>query len=87
MFQSSFMNFASCADIFITGHYYGKGSPYLFTREDAKSSDFKIRTIADISCDIDGPKLQLFDLLQLQSQFMAITLIQNLKMSLIKMML
>ena len=54
-FQSSFMNFASCADIFIAGHYYGKGSPYLFTREDAKSSDFKIRTIADISCDIDGP--------------------------------
>lgn len=54
-FQSCFMNYASCADIFIAGHYYGKGSPYLFTREDAKSSDFKIRTIADISCDIDGP--------------------------------
>ena len=54
-FQSCFMNYASCADIFIAGHYYGKGSPFLFTREDAKSSDFKIRTIADISCDIDGP--------------------------------
>ena len=54
-FQSCFMNYACCADIFIAGHYYGKGSPYLFTREDAKSSDFKIRTIADISCDIDGP--------------------------------
>ena len=54
-FHSCFMNYASCADIFIAGHYYGKGSPYLFTREDAKSSDFKIRTIADISCDIDGP--------------------------------
>ena len=56
LFQSCFMNFASCADIFIAGHYYGQGSPYLFTREDAKSSDFKIRTIADISCDIDGPE-------------------------------
>jgi alanine dehydrogenase len=55
LFQSCFMNYASCADIFIAGHYYGKGSPYLFTREDAKSSGFKIRTIADISCDIDGP--------------------------------
>ena len=54
-FQSCFMNYACCADIFIAGHYYGKDSPYLFTREDAKSSDFKIRTIADISCDIDGP--------------------------------
>ena len=55
LFKSSFMNFASCADIFIAGHYYAKGSPFLFTREDAKSSNFKIRTIADISCDIDGP--------------------------------
>jgi len=54
-YQSCFMDYASCADIFIAGHYYGKGSPYLFTREDAKSLDFKIRTIADISCDIDGP--------------------------------
>ena len=27
----------------------------LFTRDDAKSKDFKIRTVADISCDIDGP--------------------------------
>ena len=54
-FQSCFMNYASFADIFIAGHYYAKGSPYLFTRKDAKSSDFKIRTIADISCDIDGP--------------------------------
>jgi alanine dehydrogenase len=49
------MEYASCADIFIAGHYYGAGSPYLFTREDAKSPQFKIRTIADISCDIDGP--------------------------------
>lgn len=55
LFQSSFMEYASCADIFIAGHYYGAGSPYLFTREDAKSPQFKIRTIADISCDIDGP--------------------------------
>ena len=55
LFQSSFMEYASCADIFIAGHYYGAGSPYLFTRDDAKSPRFKIRTIADISCDIDGP--------------------------------
>jgi saccharopine dehydrogenase (NAD+, L-lysine forming) len=54
-FQSSFMQFAKCADIFIAGHYYSSDSPYLFSRKDAKSKDFKIRTIADISCDIDGP--------------------------------
>ena len=55
LFKSTFMDYASCADVFIAGHYYGAGSPHLFTREDAKSADFKIRTVADISCDIDGP--------------------------------
>lgn len=55
LYSSSFMQYASCADVFIAGHYYGKNSPYLFTREDAKYPNFKIKTIADISCDIDGP--------------------------------
>ena len=54
-FESCFMNFAKHADMFIAGHYYGAESPYLFTREDAQHEDFKIRTVADISCDIDGP--------------------------------
>ena len=54
-YRSDFMKYANLADLFIAGHYYAADSPYLFTREDAKSKDFKIRTIADISCDIDGP--------------------------------
>ena len=41
--------------MFIAGHFYGDGAPYLFTREEAKSEDFNIEVIADISCDIDGP--------------------------------
>jgi len=55
LFKSTFMELAKCADMFVAGHFYAAGSPYLFTREDAKSPDFNIRTIADISCDIDGP--------------------------------
>jgi len=39
----------------ITGHFYASGAPYIFTRQDAKSKDFKIKVVADISCDIDGP--------------------------------
>jgi alanine dehydrogenase len=54
-YQSDFMRFAAVADIFIAGHFYAAGSPYLFTRADARSADFKIKTVADISCDIDGP--------------------------------
>ena len=49
------MRWAKVSDMFIAGHFYAEGSPYLFTREDAKSSDFNIQVVADISCDIDGP--------------------------------
>ena len=55
LFKSSFMNYAIHADIFIAGHYYSYGSPYLFTRKDAKSLDFNLQVVADISCDINGP--------------------------------
>jgi len=54
-YRSTFMRFAKVSDMFIAGHFFGDGSPYLFTREDAKSDDFNIKVVADISCDIDGP--------------------------------
>ncbi|MEJ6711858.1 MAG: NAD(P)-dependent oxidoreductase [Flavobacteriales bacterium] len=54
-YQSDFLKFAKTAEMFIAGHYYAAGSPFLFTREDAKSKEFKIRTVADVSCDINGP--------------------------------
>ncbi len=54
-YKSTFMNFSKVSDLFIAGHFYGDGAPYLFTREDAKSKDFNIKVVADISCDIDGP--------------------------------
>jgi len=54
-YESDFMRFAKVTDYFIAGHFFGDGSPYLFTREDAKSEHFNIRLVADISCDIDGP--------------------------------
>ena len=54
-YKSDFMKFAKQAEFFIAGHYYAADSPFLFTRDDTKSKDFKIRTVADISCDIDGP--------------------------------
>ena len=54
-YKSDFLKYAKVADIFIAGHYYAADSPYLFTRDHAKLADFKIRTVADVSCDIDGP--------------------------------
>ena len=54
-YVSNFMRFAKLTDYFIAGHFFGDGSPFLITKEDAKSPDFKIKLIADISCDIKGP--------------------------------
>lgn len=54
-YTSDFMRFAKVTDFFIAGHFFGDGSPFLFTRKDAKSPDFNIKYVADISCDIDGP--------------------------------
>lgn len=54
-YESNFMPYAKVSDLFIAGHFYGNGAPYLFTREDAKREDFNINLIADISCDVDGP--------------------------------
>jgi alanine dehydrogenase len=54
-YESDFMRFAKVADIYITGHFYGVGAPPIFTKEEAKSPDFKIKVVADISCDVDGP--------------------------------
>tara|TARA_B110000027_G_scaffold134096_1_gene164900 strand:- start:3510 stop:4715 length:1206 start_codon:yes stop_codon:yes gene_type:complete len=54
-YTSDFYRFAKVTDFFIAGHFYGNGAPFLFTREDAKSNDFKIKFVADISCDVDGP--------------------------------
>ncbi|CAM1356716.1 NAD(P)-dependent oxidoreductase [Tenacibaculum ascidiaceicola] len=54
-YESNFMAYAKQTDFFIAGHFYGDGAPYLFTREDAKHPEFRIKYVADISCDIDGP--------------------------------
>ncbi|MDC6366706.1 MULTISPECIES: NAD(P)-dependent oxidoreductase [Flavobacteriaceae] len=54
-YKSNFFRFAKVTDFYIAGHFYGDGAPYLYTREDAKHPDFKIKVVADISCDIDGP--------------------------------
>jgi len=54
-FERNFMPFAKVADVYIAGHFYASGAPYIFTRDDAKDPDFNIKVVADISCDIDGP--------------------------------
>ncbi len=54
-YESTFMRFAKATDLYMAGHFYGTGAPYLYTREDAKDPEFHIKLVADISCDVDGP--------------------------------
>ena len=54
-FKSTFFRFAEVADMYIAGHYWAEGSPFLFTREDMKEESWRIKVVADVSCDIDGP--------------------------------
>lgn len=54
-YRSRFLAYAEHADMYIACHYWADGSPFIFTREDARAANFNIKTIADISCDIDGP--------------------------------
>jgi len=54
-YEPTFMRFARVSDMFIAGHFYGTGAPVFYTKEDAKSSEFNIKVVADISCDVNGP--------------------------------
>ena len=54
-YESTFMAFARSTDLFIAGHFWAEGSPFLFTRDDIRDEDWRISVVADISCDIDGP--------------------------------
>jgi alanine dehydrogenase len=54
-YNSNFERFAEVSDIFIAGHFYGNGAPVILSKEMLVSPKCKIKVVADISCDIDGP--------------------------------
>ncbi len=54
-YNSNFERFAEASDIFIAGHFYGNGAPVILSREMLTSPKCKIKVVADISCDINGP--------------------------------
>jgi len=54
-YESDFEKFSNRADLFIAGHFYKEGSPYILTQEMLQNPECKIQVVADISCDIAGP--------------------------------
>ena len=53
-FESGFVPFTQSADLLITGHVWNPRGPRLFERHDVLDPGFRIRTIADVTCDIGG---------------------------------
>ncbi len=51
-YESNFLPYAQVADVFINGIYWDGKAPAFFTREDMLHADFKLQTIADVTCDI-----------------------------------
>jgi saccharopine dehydrogenase (NAD+, L-lysine forming) len=53
-FTSDFVKYTRQADLLIACAYWDPRAPALFDRKDIINSDFNIRIIADITCDIEG---------------------------------
>ena len=53
-FVPGFLPFAHQTDLLIAGAYWDSNSPVLFYRDEMLEEDFKIKVIADITCDIEG---------------------------------
>lgn len=53
-FHSDFLKYSLTADMLITGHFWNPRSEPLFTIDDMQSPAFRIKIIADITCDIRG---------------------------------
>jgi len=54
-YTSDFERFSKVSDIFMAGHFYGNDGPEILSAEMLQAVDRKIKVVADISCDVDGP--------------------------------
>ena len=54
-YVSDFEKFTKVSDVYFAGHFYAAGAPIILTREMLNASDCKLKVVADISCDVNGP--------------------------------
>lgn len=53
-YESTFHQYLECTDILIGGAYWDPKAPVLFKIDDINNENFRIRLVADITCDIKG---------------------------------
>ena len=51
-YESIFTPYIHASDLMINGIYWDNKAPAFFTKEEMKQSDFRIKVIADVTCDI-----------------------------------
>ncbi len=54
-YESTFLPFTKVTDFYIPCHFWNPASPVFMTPDDMKEPGFKMKVIADVSCDIKGP--------------------------------
>ena len=54
-YVSDFERFTKVSDIYMAAHFYGNNAPVILSKEMLQSKDCKIKIVADISCDVNGP--------------------------------
>jgi alanine dehydrogenase len=54
-YVSDFERFTKVSDIYFAGHFHANNAPMILTREMLNASDCKLKVVADISCDVNGP--------------------------------
>lgn len=54
LYNSTFIEFAKVADLLVAGAFWNPKAPVLFKREQMMSPDFRLKVIADVTCDIEG---------------------------------
>ena len=55
IYKSSFSRYVSKTDLYIPCHFWSAKSPFILTQKDLQEANNRIKVIADISCDVDGP--------------------------------
>lgn len=53
-YVSAFLPFTKTTNIFINAIFWDPNAPVFFSKEDMRRSDFRIRVIADVTCDVNG---------------------------------
>lgn len=77
VYESRFIPYAKCSDMYIACHFWEEKSPVFFTKSQMRSSDFKIRLIADVSCDIQGPIPTTIRASSIESPFYGVDLLSG----------